>query len=220
MQSGITIALNQVRLKMKKIIINKNQIIMKKLSIFIVNLVLVFGLSTAAFAEGDSDEASHIINFEIPTSALIDIEGEGGNTNITLTPTAPTEAGLGYDFSTATDNSLWLNYSSIVEKGQKRKITATLNDGNKLPTGLTLSVLAADATNDGNGDKGRSTGSAVELNNKAKKIITGIGSCYTGDGVSKGSNLTYSLKFNDNKYKNLVAENHNLTVTYTITDTK
>src|SRR5690554_4011183 len=204
---------------MKKIIINKNQIIMKKLSIYLVNLVLVFGLSTAAFAQSnDSETATHSINFDIPTSALIDIEGKDGNTNITLTPSAPTEAGLGYDFSTATDNSLWLNYSSIVEKGKTRKITATLNNGQHLPKGLTLSVHAAVATNDGKGDKGKSTGSAVVLDHQSKEIINGIGSCYTGDGVSKGSNLSYNLNFDESEYKFLVAENHNLTVTYTITD--
>src|SRR5690554_2375247 len=92
---------------------------------------------------GDTQTASHDIALTIETLALIDIEAEGNNINISLNPAAPTEAGLGYDFSNSENNDLWLNYSSIVKKDQSREITAAL-DGN-FPEGITLSVSAANA---------------------------------------------------------------------------
>ncbi|NOY95276.1 MAG: hypothetical protein GXO81_02650, partial [Chlorobi bacterium] len=59
---------------------------------------------TAAFAmflgvysakAGDLSSNSHVVTVSIPEVALLDLEG---TTAVTLTPTAPTEAGLAFDF--------------------------------------------------------------------------------------------------------------------------
>lgn len=194
---------------------------MKKLSIFIVNLVLVFGLSNAVIAQdSDKEEASHQVNINITTLALIDIESSNSNTTISLEPSAPTEAGTGYNFSNTKDESLWLNYSSIVKSGNSRKITASIDADGGLPTGITLAVQAKNAAGTGKGKLGTAINNPVTLSTKPASIITGIGSSYTGDGPSNGHNLTYTLNLDNDQYETLLADTYTVNVTYTITDEK
>lgn len=220
---------------------------MKKLMIILAGLVLTFGINNVVFADNgkgnngngngnggsngsggsdsspgtvvgnDTETVSHNIGLTIETLALVDIETEGNNIIISLNPTAPTEAGLGYDFTGAVNNKLWLNYSSIVENNNSRKITAEANDN--FPEGIALTVTAANAHPSGKGTLGTGTGnSEVTLEGEAKTIVTGIGSCYTGDGEGRGCNLTYKLLMNNDNYAGLLALEYSATVTYTIVE--
>src|SRR5690606_35279125 len=117
-----------------------------------------------------------------------------------------------YDFTGAVNNKLWLNYSSIVENNNSRKITAEANDN--FPEGITLTVTAANAHPSGKGTLGTGTGnSEVILDGNAKTIVSGIGSCYTGDGEGRGCNLTYKLSMNNGNYASLLAQEYSATVT-------
>jgi hypothetical protein len=183
---------------------------MKKL---VLITVAVFLTTTYLFAQ-DTNQGSHSISINIPEVALLDIEG---GSSITLTPSSPIEAGLALDFSTATNNTLWVNYSSIVASGKARTISAAITSGT-VPTGLTLKVTAGSYAGSGKGTHGSAT-SQVTLSGTGQSVITAIGSSYTGNGASSGHNLTYSLDLlNADSYTNLVQANTPITVTYTIND--
>ena len=189
---------------------------MKKLAVITV-LALTLAISTSVSAQSDSHTANHNVTLSIPQVILLDIEGGSA---ITLSADAPTEAGDALTFSSnATNNSLWLNYSSIAPSASAtRKITAKLD--NSAPSGMALKVTAGTYAGSGLGTKG-STAGPKSLTTTATDIVTGIGSCYTQSGANKGHQLTYSLELsasNDAAYSALVQGNTTLSVTYTIVD--
>ena len=188
---------------------------MKKLSL-IIAAVFIFGVANVVKAQDDGS-AEHTISIDINEVSLVDIEGKDG-TSINLSPEAPTEAGLGVVFTDASNDDLWLNYSSIVAEGKTRSISAAI-DGS-LPGGTTLSVAAAAPTSDGKGNKGTSNTTPQTLTSGGVTVISGIGSCYTGNSYAKGSNISYKLNMDENSYGSLYErENgYEVTITYTISD--
>jgi hypothetical protein len=185
---------------------------MKKLA------VISAAILTLAFANNvsaqDNTTGAHSVTISIPEVALLDLEG---GSSITLAPTAPTEAGNAFDFSSATDNSIWVNYSSIVAATKSRTVTAQISSGT-VPTGLLLKVAAGAFAGTGKGNLGEA-GSQVTLSSSAQAVISGIGSCYTGNGATNGHQMTYSLVLNStDDYDELVQGSTTVSVTYTITD--
>lgn len=160
--------------------------------------------------DGLSD--AHDITITVPAVALVDIE-PSANKNISLSFTAPDEAGLPLT-NPLDDTSLWLNYSSIITSPNTRSISVSINS--LYPGGDIKVVAAADA---GNGGGAVGTPSAqLTLTQLGQTIISDIGSAYTGDGASNGHNLTYSLTPTA-VYSLLVPDTGTtLTVTYTITN--
>ncbi|MFM9944046.1 MAG: hypothetical protein ACKVQB_02315, partial [Bacteroidia bacterium] len=126
---------------------------------------------------------------------------------------APTEAGNGMDMS-ATNSDLWLNYSSTT--ATKATNTVSVKTDVTLP-GVDLNVQASKDAGQGAGTKG-SPSPTVTLSTKDQTIVDNIGTCYTGDGVKNGHNLTYSLKTTDYSLINYAAKPTTITVTYTITN--
>lgn len=176
--------------------------------------VLVFTSSIFAGTD-DNKTASHNISISINDLALIGIRGGNGSANINLSPDAPTIAGQALDFSKASDNSLWLNYSSIVSASNKsRSINAKIESD--LPGGTSITVSPKSATN-GRGKVGTAAESVI-LSKSDQKVVSGIGSCYTGTGTSKGVQLDYKLNMQDSDYGKLFNQEYSVTVTYTITD--
>lgn len=177
----------------------------------------IIGISSFAFAQ-DNNSAQHDITINIPEVALLDIEGGSG---LTLGPDAPTEAGEALNFSAQTDNTLWLNYSSIIGSTNEptRKITVAISSGT-LPGGMTLNVSAGSHSGTGGGTFGTPVGSGVDLSTTDQDLITGIGSAWTGDGPNNGHNLTYTLSLSaSGDYGNLDFDDATtITVTYTLTD--
>lgn len=189
---------------------------MKNLS-FIFVIVLFLAGTTVVNAQADGTTATHTVGIAINKVALVDIETSGSSANINLNPVAPTEAGLGLSFDGVTNSDLWLNYSSIVENKKTRNITASIS--NTLPAGISLKLAATNITNaSSKGAKGTSSITTAQvLSSTALNVITGIGSCYTGNGAKAGSNLTYSVVVNDDNYETLLEGSYSTTVTYTIT---
>ena len=178
---------------------------------------LCFTLAFAnANAQADSNQETHTIGITIPAVALVDVEG---GTNIDLTFTAPTEAGL--PIAAPTDNtSLWLNYSYIPSIGNTTsKITANID---ALFPGVDIKVAAAAPAATGGGTLGSLSGvAAITLNSTPTDFITSIGASYTGDGANSGHNLTYSaVAAGSSTYNDLieVAAATQITVTYTIVE--
>ena len=186
---------------------------MKKVAV-ILTALLTLAISHNVFADGDNTASSHTVTISIPEVALLDLEN---SSTITLAPTAPTEAGEAFSFTSSTNNSIWVNYSSVVANGKLRKVSAKISSGT-VPTGLLLKVIAGTYTGSGKGNLGEAA-SQVTLNSSDQDLITGIGSCYTESGASKGHQLTYSLELNSaNDYDKLVKADTDLTITYTISD--
>lgn len=195
---------------------------MKKFTLTLATIFLaatVFaGNDNNGNAGSDSNEATHKIGITIPDVALVDVESEDNNLDITLQPSVEAlEAGSAVDFSNVKDESLWLNYTSIVQdKNKKRKITAKLS-GEELPEGITIQLTASSRSASGKGTTG--SGKTQTLSSKeAKDIVTGIGSCYTESGAKKGHQLTYKMSVDNDQYADFLAKSYNIDVLFTITD--
>ncbi|MFZ3273290.1 MAG: hypothetical protein WA143_03355 [Lutibacter sp.] len=177
--------------------------------------------ANASFAQADSKIAAHLVTISIPEVALLDLEAP--STAITLAGTLPlnAEAGLPITFGAeATNSTIWMNYSSIVKGALSRNVSVAITDGS-VPAGLKLTVLASAASGDGAGTKGDAS-TVLTLSGDLQSIITGIGSTWTGDGVNKGRNLTYTLDYagtaTDYAALRFVDTDAPLTITYTLSD--
>lgn len=180
----------------------------------LVQFTLVgIALFNLAFAQ-DNSSANHDINVTIPTVALIDIEAPT-TTTINLGFTAPTEAGLALT-STGSNNTLWLNYSSIKESANHKRTISVKLSAAPIP-GVDITLLAGVASSDGAGDKGEPN-PILTLTAADQPLITNIGSAYTGDGEAKGHNLTYNLIANTIDFANLIVGSTTANVIYTIAD--
>jgi hypothetical protein len=195
-----------------------NHNIMKRIK-FTLALSIVAAAISANLSAQDTNTDNHTVTISVPEVALVDIE-PAANKNITLGFTAPTEAGLPVT-PTGTNNTLWLNYSSI-----KSVADATRNVSvkvNAIIPGIDIRVTAAAATGAGGGTLGTPS-AQLTLSAADQTIISGIGSAYTGDGANNGHNLTYALAPGSGpgtvaSYADLEATATAVaTVTYTISD--
>ncbi len=188
---------------------------MKNLKLSLTALIATFSYTIHA---QDTTNDSHSVNISIPEVAILDLEASAG-TAITLGGTAPTEAGEAVVFG-GTDDSIWLNYSSIIGSTETTRDISVAITAGTLPGGMALKVVASDDAGNGDGSMGNPT-SEVSLTNSAQQIITGIGSAYTADGVSNGHQLTYTLDVDtaSGSYADLnFDESTALTITYTLSD--
>lgn len=193
---------------------------MKK-SIFTSSLIFVTAMYSLA---QDNNTDNHKVTVKIPEIALLDIESAGGKNDIVLTVEAPTEAGESVVLDNAYNKNLWINYTSIINsssKDQSRNVSVKISNG-KVPGGLNLKVEAQAASSDGKGNKGKPVGTALVLTGSDQDIITGIGSCYTGNGDGKGHQLVYSLELSKDgdNFGDLDNDQDGteLTITYTLSD--
>lgn len=166
--------------------------------------VLVVSISTA-YSDNNTD--SHNINLTIPTIALLDIESAGSN-DISVTLVAPEEAGD--PFASQTDNSLWLNVTSIVTSGASNNISVSIDQ--TIP-GLDLKVIAA-ANISGKGNLG-TPDTEVTLTTSSQTLVHGITSGYTTNGSGNGFQLTYTVDPDEDALDALVASSPIIEVTYT-----
>lgn len=190
---------------------------MKTLLKIFASVILISGIASTVNAQVDNVDA-HDITITIPEVALLDIEPNAST--ITMGPAAPTEEGDPIDFSAATDNTLWMNYSSIIGSTTEpsRDVTVAITAGT-LPGGMNLKVLAAADAGNGAGTVGTAT-AEVTLSGTAQNVVAGVGSCYTGTGTTNGHQLTYTLEqsapanYGDLDFDDATT----LTITYTLTD--
>lgn len=198
---------------------------MKKLVITFTTVLISL---TSVIADDDKN-AKHNVGIEIPEIALVDVEDAQGHAGtINLSPNvSELEAGEAIDFSAATDNSLWLNYTSVIKGnngngngsgngGQKRKVTAKI-ESSDLPESISL-LLQVGETETGSGNLGNAIDGTIKLDDKDKNIVTNIGSCYTESGAQKGHQLTYSVEMNNSDFDELIAKSYTAEILYTITD--
>ncbi|HKI87647.1 MAG TPA: hypothetical protein VKA38_01380, partial [Draconibacterium sp.] len=82
--------------------------------------------------------------------------------------------------------------------------------------GISLYLEASQYTGSGDGKLGHPAGK-INLTNQPQPIITGLGSCYTGDGINNGHSLSFSMEISDYSKIHAVDETK-FTIMYTITD--
>lgn len=174
-------------------------------------LTVVLGLANVSRGQ-DALTDNHTVTITIPEVAILDVEPAASKA-LSMTFTAPTEAGN--PLVGSTNSTLWLNYSSIKSTTNPTR-TVSVKLG-ALLAGVDLKVAAAADASGGGGTIGTAA-SQLTLTTSNQTLISGIGSCYTGDGASKGHNLTYTLAASGS-YGNIEAvASSPLTVTYTISN--
>jgi hypothetical protein len=192
---------------------------MKKLFL-IIAAVFIFGITNVVNADDDGSD-NHNVSVSVPSFAILDIESSGDDNNILLNPdVSALEAGEEINFTSVSNNQLWLNYTAVATQNgnsgnfNTRKVTVSLDE--TIP-GIDINLLVSTDAGNGSGGVGSpNSNSVVTLTANSQDIIGGIGSCYTGDDYGSGHQLTYSLDASD--FSSIVGDSQTITVTYTITD--
>ena len=117
--------------------------------------------------------------------------------------------------SPSTLDKTWLNYSSIVEGNSTNVISVNLSYKN-LPAEISIKLNVGENVGSGAGKMGKPVG-PILLTPYPQDIIVDIGSCYTGKGIHKGHQLTYSWEWlSPYDIDQATIENIEIAVTYTI----
>lgn len=156
---------------------------MKDSILFFFFLILSF-LQGGMLSAQKANEAQMPVQLSIPPSASFNLAGE--DIKLSFNPGKGTEQII----TPTTVGKIWMNYSSIVSWNSANTICVSLSSGN-LPAEVRIKLKIGLDVGAGSGKMGRPTG-IVTLTNYPQAIITGIGSCFTGQGVNKGHPLTYS----------------------------
>ncbi len=184
----------------------------------LVLFAVVISLSYFSALGQDTDSDSHNLKISFPEVALLDIEAVNGTDVNFEINSLNVEAGDEIEIHEE-ENELWLNYTSLVStNGTQRSISVESSALPEVP-GLVISLTAMSHSGTGGGDLGSPT-TAVIPSESPVKIITGIGSAYTGDGSENGHQLVYTLDFNG-EFQDLdveSGESSSISLTYTITD--
>ena len=173
-------------------------------------MIILFSMHGKMMNAQDGSTANHSISYTIPSVSMVDVEG-GASINLGLT--SPSEAGQGMGIS-GTNSSLWLNYSSTTNTASTNTVKVKVD---ALLPGIDLKIIAASDAAGGAGAPG-SPSSILTLTTSDQNLINNIGTCYTGDGTSKGHNITYSMvanSYNQIKYTSVPSP---VTITFTITN--
>lgn len=177
-----------------------------------IYLFLLIFISLKAFPQWEEGRINVV--FSVPEIALIDIESHStGLIHFTITST-----GVSGEIPRIAENTgeqLWINYSSAMSQpNRSRTIVAEILQ--PLPDGLSMFLEASAYRGTGNGRLGTTSGK-INLSRLPQPIISGMGNCYTGDGINNGHSLAFSIEITD--YEKIKAMNESeFTVIYTITD--
>ena len=177
--------------------------------------ILFLWLVFTGIGYADEHDADHKTKVNIPNVALLSLQFEE-NSILDLTGVATSVAGDQINLHTDQKSGVWINYSSVIVRNQKRKLTAAVNG--TLPQGITLMVKAEKSIGNGKGELGQSKG-LVKLSEMPTDIISGIGSCYTGTGTQNGHLLLYEVDIDEELfYRNSDQQPAVLNIVYTLTE--
>lgn len=175
------------------------------------NLLFVFGFLTCLLQAQSGNTAKNQLVFRIPAISLVDFAGSDRKVKY--------ESGKGAEqiITPSTLNKTWLNYSSISEGNSSNVISANLSSGD-LPPGVVIKLSVGVDVGEGAGKMGKPSGTVI-LTPYPQDIVVGIGSCYTGRGVKKGHQLTYSWEWSSDFEKSEI-DQLEIGVIYTIATSK
>lgn len=204
-----------------KRLLTKQHIQMKKIHF---TIALLFGSIIGAQAQDAATETQDIA-VKITANAIVDVVDDA--LTFDFTGNVATEAGEAFTLTGQNTQSTYLQYTlmqsnagaddgTISVKISGLQPGLTLKMGLTAPTGLTaatngilgsVNALFADLAN------------PVALTGSDATIITGIGSCFTGEGATDGVQIDYTMEISD--YSLLDADDgsqDNGTVTFTIAE--
>lgn len=114
-----------------------------------------------------------------------------------------------------TNASSYIQLTSIAPINELRRITAIVSHGN-IPAGTQLQLTSGACTS-GSGARGTPSSTIILDRSSQKNIITGIGSCYTGNSPTNGYNLSYTWGIDPTTYSQLRATSTtSITITFTV----
>ena len=120
----------------------------------------------------------------------------------------------GLQKSIITDDSQWLNYTTLVHPSDPTiSITVEIAAGS-IPEGLEMHIEASPYIGMSKGKQGTPTGK-ITVTHMPHVLIDNIGTCYTGSGANEGHRLTFSFIITD--YSKLLSGTTTIYVQYTIT---
>jgi len=178
-------------------------------------LIIILLWVIPGYINGQSEEESCSLAFSLPEIALIDIE-PAGISNISLTLTTNPESGLPVTASGAVNDDLWINYTSSLATGSNnRSVTVQISSG-AIPSGVAVTLQPSAFSGSGSGITGTPVG-PVSLSSTSQTLISGIGRCFTGNGMNNGHRLNYSLEITN--YNSLrFNESSTIQIAFTLTD--
>lgn len=184
-----------------------------KLLYYSLLLFLIIVSSVRKISAQNTNVVQTPIIFSIPTIAQLDFAGS--DRRITFI------AGKGAEqiITPSTLDKTWINYSSIVDGNSTNSISVNLSS-DKVPVEIRIKLDISPDAGAGGGTTGKPTGQ-ITLSGYPQEIISGIGSCFTGRGVLKGHQLTYSWEWlppYDVDHTSI--DKIEISVTYTINSTK
>jgi len=113
-----------------------------------------------------------------------------------------------------TDNSQWLNYTTLVHPSDPTiSISIELVSGS-IPEGMELQVEASPYIGMSRGKPGRAS-KKITVSHMPRILIDNIGTCYTGSGRNEGHRLTFSFVITD--YSKIQSGINSIYLQYTIT---
>ncbi|MEA4976868.1 MAG: hypothetical protein VB046_14130 [Paludibacter sp.] len=149
----------------------------------------------------------------VPSIALVDFAGYEKRISY------KTGNGAEQIINPTTHDKTWINYSCINEGNATSVISVSLSSDD-LPANIVIKLDVSENKGGGAGKTGRPVGPVV-LRPYPQDIIVEIGTCYTGRGINKGHQLTYSWEWlSPYNPDQLSARNIEIAVTYTITTAK
>jgi hypothetical protein len=197
---------------MQKVLFMSMAIIFKNHKVKTILFVVLFTYAYTVNAQ-NKHTTETTITLSIPAVALIDFQG---NDNV-ITFKTPTQ--IEQIITPSALNQTWLNYSSIVESGSTNYITVHISSG-ILPPESTIKLQIEDDAGAGAGKTGTPI-TQITLSRYPQIIVNDIGSCYTGRGIEKGHELTYSwVNLEENPNSKRLKDEFEITVTYTIMNTE
>lgn len=179
--------------------------------------ILATMLVTMLFVgEGSAQSQAHLMfNLNLPDIALIDVEPKENN-NITLSVPPPVRAGEGLDVSLVRNEELWINYTTSRRSNGAYRSVQVAMDG-IVPAGMRIKLSASPrAAGKGGGVFGAPSGT-LTLGSSPQTLVSGIGGCFTGNGVNSGHQLVFTLEVTDYALIEQV-QDANLLLTYTLVD--
>lgn len=152
-------------------------------------------------------------SFDLKEVAILDIEPS--NTAVLLRIDSPINPGDKANIS-ASNNEKWINFSSAISPSSlRRDISIKIENGN-VPSGTNLILTTSNYVGNGKGQLGDSN-LTTTLNKTSQIIISNIGGAFTGNGISNGYKLNYSLEIYDYKLLDMDSSD-TLTISLTLTD--
>ena len=167
----------------------------------IVLLLLLFSLlPLLAVAQNKENTAKMPVQMAIPPSAKLNMSSSDLRFSIF--------EGTGKDRKLASSiiDSVWMNYSSIIENNNPNSICASFNS-EELPAEIAIKLIVKPDVGAGNGQVG-TPNEPIYLSSFPQPILTNIGSCYTGQGNNKGHLLIFSWEIQSQYDSDILPEEY------------